>query len=241
MAATRSRVPATSEPQSSLQIDEPDQGGTDGAAAVTEAAGPAAEADTTAGAVREAPTAEPASQAEPARKRPARKRATGSTRKVGAAVAGAPTAKPARPARKPGSKKPAARALEAPKAAEGEASSRKRRPPRPSARKTPETAVAQAAPEQSGVPDWAAETRPPFDDKPRKKRQKLVRDSFTMPKSDHRLIDALKTRCLTLQRATKKSELLRAGLHALSALGDRKLIALLEGLEPLKSGRPKKS
>ena len=72
-----------------------------------------------------------------------------------------------------------------------------------------------------------------------KPKIKLVRDSFTMPRGDHDLISLLKTRSLVLQRATKKSELLRAGLHALAALSDKQLLTALNGLQPLKAGRPK--
>lgn len=72
-------------------------------------------------------------------------------------------------------------------------------------------------------------------------KQKLVRDSFTMPSNDFGLIHTLKERTLGFRRPTKKSELLRAGLHALFALNDAKLRSVLEGLAPLKSGRPKKA
>lgn len=72
-------------------------------------------------------------------------------------------------------------------------------------------------------------------------KQKLVRDSFTMPTHDFSLIHTLKERTLGFRRPTKKSELLRAGLHALTALGDTQLRAVLDGLTPLKSGRPKKA
>jgi hypothetical protein len=67
-----------------------------------------------------------------------------------------------------------------------------------------------------------------------------VRDSFTMPRGDFALIAVLKERALGFKRPTKKSELLRAGLHALAALDDVKLQAALEELTPLKAGRPKK-
>lgn len=70
---------------------------------------------------------------------------------------------------------------------------------------------------------------------------KLVRDSFTIPAIDIARIDQLKRRTLALGRATKKSELLRAGLHALQALSDAELTAVLSGLAVLKTGRPKKS
>lgn len=75
---------------------------------------------------------------------------------------------------------------------------------------------------------------------PAKVKQKLVRDSFTMPRGDFSLINTLKERALTFRRPTKKSELLRAGLHALCALPDAKLKLVLDGLVPLKTGRPKK-
>jgi hypothetical protein len=78
---------------------------------------------------------------------------------------------------------------------------------------------------------------PPADDKP---KQKLVRDSFTMPKQDFALIDMLKDRMVAYKRPTRKSELLRAGLHALMALPDGRLGAALDGLVPVKAGRPKK-
>jgi hypothetical protein len=76
--------------------------------------------------------------------------------------------------------------------------------------------------------------------KPAKPRAKLVRDSFTMPQADFALIDVLKVRALGFKRATKKSELLRAGLQALAAMPPAALKAALGQLVPLKAGRPKK-
>lgn len=71
-------------------------------------------------------------------------------------------------------------------------------------------------------------------------KQKLVRDSFTMPRADFDLIDKLKSRALSFHRPVKKSELLRAGLHALAAQSDGDLAKSLSGLTALKAGRPKK-
>lgn len=76
--------------------------------------------------------------------------------------------------------------------------------------------------------------------KPPKLRRKPVRDSFTMPEADFGLIATLKARALAGRRETKKSELLRAGLHALAALDTAGLVAALAQLEPVKVGRPKK-
>lgn len=78
-------------------------------------------------------------------------------------------------------------------------------------------------------------------DKPVKVKAKLVRDSFTMPASDFALIGQLKDKALGFKRPTKKSELLRAGLQALSGLSDAKLKAALDALAPLQAGRPKKA
>lgn len=91
--------------------------------------------------------------------------------------------------------------------------------------------VKKAAPDQAKVAAPAAPSG----------KQKLVRDSFTMPTPDFNLIHALKERALGFRRPTKKSELLRAGLHALSTLTDAQLRTALDGLTPLKSGRPKKA
>lgn len=71
-------------------------------------------------------------------------------------------------------------------------------------------------------------------------KDKLVRDSFTMPRTDHALIAQLKDRALGFRRPTKKSELLRAGLKALAALPDDELAAVLASLSPVATGRPKK-
>ena len=71
-------------------------------------------------------------------------------------------------------------------------------------------------------------------------RLKLVRDSFTMPQQDFDLVAAMKKRALAFQRPAKKSELLRAGLHALHALDNAALKHALDRLSTLKPGRPKK-
>lgn len=81
---------------------------------------------------------------------------------------------------------------------------------------------------------------PASDKKPPKQRVRLVRDSFTMPEPDFALIAALKARAMDAKREAKKSELLRAGLHALMALDGAALVGALGRLQPLKLGRPKK-
>jgi hypothetical protein len=71
-------------------------------------------------------------------------------------------------------------------------------------------------------------------------KPKLVRDSFTMPKTEYAAIDALKQRAAQLARPAKKSELLRAGIKALSALDDKALLAALQSVPTIKTGRPNK-
>ncbi|MCB6184880.1 hypothetical protein LIN78_15130 [Leeia sp. TBRC 13508] len=74
----------------------------------------------------------------------------------------------------------------------------------------------------------------------KKKKTKVVRDSFTMPKDDYDLIDVLKEKALGLNVSIKKSELLRAGLIALNKLNGDQLKAALAAVEIVKTGRPGK-
>ena len=70
------------------------------------------------------------------------------------------------------------------------------------------------------------------------RKPKLVRDSFTIPKTEFEAIAALKLRAAKLGQTPKKSELLRAGLKALSAMGDAALLASLAAVPSIKTGRP---
>ena len=70
------------------------------------------------------------------------------------------------------------------------------------------------------------------------KKPKLVRDSFTIPKEEYAAIETLKIRAMAQGLAIKKSELLRAGLMALTGLNDAKLKAALVAVPTLKTGRP---
>ena len=74
---------------------------------------------------------------------------------------------------------------------------------------------------------------------PKAKKPKLVRDSFTFPKDEYVVIDALKLRGAKLSQPAKKSELLRAGLKLLASLGDQELLAALRAVPAIKTGRPR--
>ena len=69
---------------------------------------------------------------------------------------------------------------------------------------------------------------------------KVVRDSFTMPQVDYGLIAEIKQKALKSGLHVKKSELLRAGLQALSKLNTAQLKQAVNSLEKIKTGRPKK-
>src|SRR5687767_8471961 len=60
---------------------------------------------------------------------------------------------------------------------------------------------------------------------PKPPKTKLVRDSFTIPKAEYAVIDAMKQRAAQQGHAAKKSELLRAGIKALAAMGDGEFLA----------------
>ena len=70
-------------------------------------------------------------------------------------------------------------------------------------------------------------------------KPKLVRDSFTMPKDEYQVLDTLKVRALGLEKHVRKSELLRAGIQALSAMNDRAFLKAIGAVPTLKTGRPK--
>lgn len=99
-------------------------------------------------------------------------------------------------------------------------------------------AATPAAPRAAG--STASPT--PAPEKPAKApKVRLVRDSFTMPEADFALVATLKERALKKGRAAKKSELLRAGLQLLGQQSPAALVAALERLQPIKTGRPKRS
>lgn len=101
--------------------------------------------------------------------------------------------------------------------------------------KAPKVAKPAAAPKPAKAPKALKVVKPAKV----AKAPKVVRDSFTMPQSDFDIIDRIKLRAIEWKQPVKKSEVLRAALHALEALSDAKVRALLTGLAPIKKGRPK--
>lgn len=75
----------------------------------------------------------------------------------------------------------------------------------------------------------------------KEKKIKVVRDSFTIPKSELLQIGESKKRALALGVEIKKSELIRAGLQALTGLSDAAFKKALANVPTIKTGRPAKS
>ena len=87
------------------------------------------------------------------------------------------------------------------------------------------------------VPEPAQEPQEPL----RKRKTRVVRGNFKMPRPDFELIGTLKKRAAELNRPAKKNELFRAGLISLQKLSDAKLSKVLDSLTPLKAPRPMRS
>ena len=61
------------------------------------------------------------------------------------------------------------------------------------------------------------------------------------PKAEYAVLQELKQRSAKLGRPAKKSEVLRAGVNALAAMGDAAFTAAIATVPALKTGRPSKT
>ncbi|WP_207004647.1 hypothetical protein [Trinickia mobilis] len=141
-------------------------------------------------------------------------------------------------------KEPTKKKFHFPKSAEQPAAEAKADKQPAKARKTaaPKKAAAKTAEARKAKKADAAAAPAATEEKARRaKKEKVVRDSFTMPKSDYAKIEELKKRCVAAGISVKKSELLRAGLQMLAFAPDKRLVAAVSALEPVKTGRPAKS
>lgn len=144
-------------------------------------------------------------------------------------------------AKAPAAKKPAAKKPVVKKAAVKKVAAKKPVVKKATTKVVTKTAV-KKAPVKSAVGKTATTAKPVKAVKPAKvKKPKLVRDSFTIPKDEYVVIEALKTRAGKLGQAVKKSELLRAGIKALAAISDIQFKAALSNVPTIKTGRPKNS
>ena len=131
------------------------------------------------------------------------------------------------------------------------AASPKASKPAPSASKTakpqakPAKPVTQPAVKASVKPVSSTAKTEPAKSTPAKpvkeKKVKVVRDSFTLPKTEFLQITDMKKRAMALGIEVKKSELIRAGLQALSSMADAAFKKALGNVPTIKTGRPSKA
>lgn len=100
----------------------------------------------------------------------------------------------------------------------------------------PKVATAQTTTAKTASKKKSAAPGKPAKDK----KVKVVRDSFTLPKSELVQIDTMKKRAMTLGVEVKKSELIRAGLQALSGMADTAFKKAMASVPTIKTGRPAK-
>ncbi len=72
------------------------------------------------------------------------------------------------------------------------------------------------------------------------KKDKLIRDSFTIPESEYNVLADIKKSCLNAAVDVKKSQLIRIAIAQLSSMSVPKLSAALKSLAVVQTGRPKK-
>lgn len=115
--------------------------------------------------------------------------------------------------------------------------------------KAAETAVkAPATPAKAKTPPAKAVQTKTLDKKKspapakvlKEKKVKVVRDSFTLPKTELLQITEMKKRAMALGVAVKKSELIRAGLQALFGMTDTGFKKAMANVPTIKTGRPAK-
>jgi hypothetical protein len=110
--------------------------------------------------------------------------------------------------------------------------------------KRPELAKPAKAPKGATVTKAPKAAKPVKEEKVKEekvKKAKLVRDSFTIPKSEYLVLEQLKQRATQLGAPIKKSELLRAGIKALAAMDSVDYLTALAAVPAIKTGRPAKS
>ena len=119
------------------------------------------------------------------------------------------------------------------KSAPAEASPRKAAAKKPAPVKSPikKTAAKRPLSQAPAIPKLA-------DKSVKAKKPKLVRDSFTIPKTEFAVLEELKQRAAELARPIKKSELIRAGIKAIAALSNAAFLTALNQVPTIKTGRP---
>ncbi len=71
------------------------------------------------------------------------------------------------------------------------------------------------------------------------KKDKIIRDTFTLAEKEYLLIDKCKNKLLENKLSASKSEILRMALVALDECSNHELISYYESINKVKLGRPK--
>ena len=86
----------------------------------------------------------------------------------------------------------------------------------------------------------AATAKPASEKRLRPRKVKLVRDSFTIPKLEYLMLEALKLRAGAMGTSVKKNELIRAGIKALAAMSDSHFSTAIKAVQASKTGHSAK-
>jgi hypothetical protein len=104
----------------------------------------------------------------------------------------------------------------------------------------PVVALEDAVTAQPQAPEKKNKARDKDKDRIKPKKQKLVRDSFTMPEQEYETLAEMKKNCIKAGVSVKKSELLRVAVSLLRKMDVPQVQQALTGLTPVKAGRPSK-
>jgi hypothetical protein len=127
-------------------------------------------------------------------------------------------------------------ATKRPKASAPAKSASKPASTKPVAEKPATKAQAKPATPQASMKKSTTAPAKPLKDK----KVKVVRDSFTIPKTELLQIAEMKKRALGLGIGIKKSELIRAGLSALTGMNEASFKKAISSVTIIKTGRPAK-
>lgn len=111
--------------------------------------------------------------------------------------------------------------------------------PKPLKTAIPPILVAKRATQPVVSAKSAALVKPKTEKPVKVKKMKLVRERFSIPKTEYTVLDEIKQRAEKLDHKAKKSELLRAGVKALAAMPDAAFLSAINAVPAIKTGNTK--
>lgn len=67
---------------------------------------------------------------------------------------------------------------------------------------------------------------------------RVVRDSFSMPEAEYKMVADVQKRMIKKERVVSKSEVVRAAFAVLGRLNDKELLEIFDSLPKVRPGRP---